>query len=473
METVQTSRRRGLICAAIGTLAVVFLSGCAELNKAPMGKVSMAPSAPLSLACSANPASVFPGEPVTLTAAGSSIDSRHVAYQWRAGDGTLIGAAQSLSVSTASLPAGQHTITGRVMDDRGGSASCAVSFAVKMYQPATLSCAASPTVVSPGASAQIVCNAVSPENLPLAYTFSADAGTIAASGNRATLKTEGFWGRTIDVRATVKDEKGRTATAVTRVIVEAPLMATAPPPPPPVVMATAPPPPPVLASMPPLALPQIVETGRAFLLSGDHEKPGYGLYSYLLWANNPSDQDRKRFLSVIAAFLSIPRAAVEEGTEMVVDSQGHSVPAAEAVQSQNLNVAYIPVTAVPPAQVTADWVLDHYDVARARILLSRVPKSLHGGPYIVSTLHPLRANLAVGEHCLFQNLSSPTITDDLAYQWIQLFQSQASQKDFSKPNTMANFTLNVRDQIGSLADKIPAAKAGMALWIQWISPKAH
>lgn len=461
METVQTSRHRGLTCAAIGTLAVVFLSGCAELNKSSTGKVPTAPSAPMSLACSANPASVFPGEPVTLTAAGGAIDSRHVAYQWRAGDGALVGTSQSVSVSTASLPAGQHTITGRVMDDRGGSASCAVSFAIKMYQPATLSCAASPTVVSPGASAQIVCNAVSPQNLPLAYTFSADAGTIAASGNRATLKTEGFWGRLINVRATVTDDKGRTATAVTRVIVDAP------------VMAAAPPPPPVVASMPPLALPQIVETGRAFLLSGDHEKPGYGLYSYLLWANHPSDQDRKRFLSVIAAFLSIPRAAVEEGTEMAVDSQGHSVPAAEAVQAQNLNVAYIPVTALPPAQVTADWVLDHYDVARARILLARVPKSLHGGPYIVSTLHPLRANLAVGEHCLFQNLSSPTITDDLAYQWIQLFQSQAAQKDFSKPNTMANFTLNVRDQIGSLADKIPAAKAGLALWIQWISPKAH
>jgi hypothetical protein len=38
---------------------------------------------------------------------------------------------------------------------------------------------------------------------------------------------------------------------------------------------------------------------------------------------------------------------------------------------------------------------------------------------------------------------------------------------------MASFTLTVRDQIGSLADKIPAAKAGLALWIQWISPKAH
>jgi hypothetical protein len=228
-----------------------------------------------------------------------------------------------------------------------------------------------------------------------------------------------------------------------------------------------------LAAKPPPPPPQIVETGRAFLLSGDHEKPGYGLYSYLLWANNPSDQDRKRFLSVIAAFLRIPRAAVEEGTELAVDSEGHSVPAAEAVQSQNLNVAYIPVSALPPAQVTADWVLDHYDVARARILLARVPKSLHGGPYIISALHPLRANLAVGEHCLFQDLSSPSITDDLAYQWIQLFQSQASRQEFWKPNMMASFTLGVRDQIGSLADKIPAAKAGLALWIQWISPKAH
>jgi hypothetical protein len=353
---------------------------------------------------------------------------------------------------------------GSVTDGRGTTASCTVSFIIKMYEPATISCAANPSMVRPGEIAEIVCNAVSPQNLPLAYFFSADGGTIVGKGNTAILKTDGIWGSAITVKAMVKDDKGATATALTHVIVEAPTKAAAPAPPPP------PPPAPVTAAKPP---PQIVETGREFLLSGDHEKPGYGLYSYLLWANNPSEQDRKRFVSVIAAFLSIPRAKVEEGSELAVDSEGRQVAAAESVNPQNLNVAYIPVSALPPAQVTAEWVLDHYDVVRARILLARVPKSLHGGPYIVSTLRPLRANLTVGEHCLFQDLSSPSITDDLAYQWIQLFQSQASQQEFWKPNMMASFTLGVRDQIGSLADKIPAAKAGLALWIQWISPKAH
>jgi len=339
----------------------------------------------------------------------------------------------------------------------------------KANEPATISCVAKPTLARPGQDVKIVCNAVSPQNLPLAYTFSADAGTIAQSGSSAILNTEGIWERAITVKAVVTDDKGTSATALTRIRVESPSMESAPLPPPAAAMAAPPPPAPAMAAAPP----QIVETGREFLLSGDHEKSGYGLYSYLLWSNNPSEQDRKRFLTVIAAFLSIPRAKVEEGSEMAVDSEGHQVAAAESVKPQNMNVAYIPVTAVPPAQVTADWVLDHYDVARARILLARVPKSPHGGPYIVSALRPLRANLAAGEHCLFQDLSSPSITDDLAYQWIQLFQSQAAQQEFWKPNMMASFTLTVRDQIGSLADKIPAAKAGLALWIQWISPKAH
>jgi hypothetical protein len=462
METVQTSgRQHGLRWAALAALVVALLSGCVHTKQAPMGKVS---SAPAVLACSAAPESVFAGDPVTLTAAAVSIgSSRNLVYAWKSGDGKALGASQSVSVPTAGLAPGQHTVMGSVMDDRGSTASCTASFTIKAYEPATISCAASPSFVRPGEDAKIVCNAVSPQNSPLAYTFSADAGSIVGKGNSAILKTDDFRGRMIAVTAMVTDDKGMTATTRTTVRVDDTeiVMASAPPP----QMATMLPPPPVPA--------QIVETGREFLLSGDHEKPGYGLYSYLLWWNNPGEQDRTRFLSVIAAFLSIPRAKVEEGSEMAVNSEGHQVAAAETVQPRNMNVAYIPVNALPPGQVTAEWVLDHYDVARARILLARVPKSLRSGPYIVSVLHPLRANLAVGEHCLFQNLSSPSITDDLAYQWIQLFQSQASQQEFWKPNMMASFTLGVRDQIGSLADKIPAAKAGLALWVQWISPKAH
>lgn len=208
-------------------------------------------------------------------------------------------------------------------------------------------------------------------------------------------------------------------------------------------------------------------------MSSQHEKPGYGLYSYLLWWSAPTDQNRSRYLSVISAFLSITPVEVEEGAVPAVDAQGHPAPAVDVVRPQNLNVAYIPVTAPPPQGVTAQWVLDHYDVTRARLLLHRIPKSLHSGPYIVSVLHPLQRPLAASDHVLFQNLSSPAITDELAAGWIQQFQIQASKQQFWRSNMMMSFVLNVRGQVGQLAQDIPSAKAGLATWIQWFPVPGH
>jgi hypothetical protein len=136
METVQSSgRRRGLRCAAIGILAFACFCGCAYFRKAPPAL----PTSPvlLELACSATPESLFPGERLTLTATSGSIDIRHpLAYQWKTRDGELIGAAQSIWVATRSLPAGRHTNTGSVTNDRGDSGSCAVSFTIRAIEPA-------------------------------------------------------------------------------------------------------------------------------------------------------------------------------------------------------------------------------------------------------------------------------------------------------------------------------------------------
>ena len=123
--------------------------------------------------------------------------------------------------------------------------------------------------------------------------------------------------------------------------------------------------------------------------------------------------------------------------------------------------------------MTAEWVLNNYDENRARRLLGRLPNNLRSGPYIISVLHPLKATLSPRDHFLFQNLSSPTITDDLAYKWVQQFQSQALQQAFWKPSVMTSFVLTMRDQVGALAVQIPDAKQGLATWIGWISPGKH
>jgi hypothetical protein len=395
--------------------------------------------------------SVFPGEPVTLVATAEDIDLEHLDYRWKTADGRVIGTSPSITVPTSGMSAGKQNIEASVTDRQGNSASCAVSIVIKAFAPPTVSCSADPSKVFPGDSSTISCLAMSPQNRPLSYSYIATGGMIFGTGRRATLRTTRWFARDITVHVNVTDDKGQTATADTSVTVSA-LPADA---------------------LPAAAPPAIENTGREFLLSGDSEEPGYGLYSYLLWRNTPSPQDRARYLSVISAFLLIPKASVEEGREMTVDSAGHSVPPAEVVQPKNLNVAYIPVNAVPPADVTAEWVLDNYDVNRARLLLNRVPENLNQGPYIISSLHPLRSELSPSDHILFQNLSSPSITDDIAYQWVRLFQDQALRQEFWRADMMADFVLGMRTKVSLVAGILPPTIDGLAIWIKWFSPSAH
>jgi hypothetical protein len=81
--------------------------------------------------------------------------------------------------------------------------------------------------VKPGESSTITATGVSPQNLPLTYTFSSSEGTINGSGNTATLTTTGAPSGPVTVTCNVQDNKGQTASSTTTVDVQAP-----PPPPP-------------------------------------------------------------------------------------------------------------------------------------------------------------------------------------------------------------------------------------------------
>jgi hypothetical protein len=315
----------------------------------------------------------------------------------------------------------------------------------------TISCTATPSVVSEGESATIRCSAASPQPEQISFTYSADGGTIKAQGDHAIFTANHLSSGDFAIYATAVDSQGNTEQAETSVQVWST----------PAPSAGAP-------------HPAIEDTGRDFLLSGEREKAGYGLYSYLLWPNMPEPRDRQRYLKIISAFMSIPLVQVEEGATPGVNEEGKAVPEVEAIAPTNLNVAYIPVSALPPAQPTAAWVLDHYDVVRARILLERVPRTRNhpAGPYIISVLRPLQHPLADTDHYLYQDLSSPYISQDLAYKWVQLFQDQTRKQQFWQNLSMTNFVLSIREQVGALAEAIPAAKAGLATWIQWFGPPA-
>jgi outer membrane protein OmpA-like peptidoglycan-associated protein len=190
---------------------------------------SFTPSLPVTLACSASPTSIFPGEPVTVTATAGNLDPElNVIYFW-SGSGVK-GSGTSVSVPTATLAAGSYTVKGSVMEGKPGkeglklgqTAVCMPSFTVKAYEPPTISCSASPSTIKPGETSTITAMAVSPQNRPLTLSYSAAAGTVSGSGTTAVFSSAGAPTGTTGITCNVSDDKGQTATAGTSVTVVAP-----------------------------------------------------------------------------------------------------------------------------------------------------------------------------------------------------------------------------------------------------------
>ena len=190
---------------------------------------NIVPPPPVQYACVVNPASVFPGEQVTVTGTATNLNPKKTpSYTW-SGQGLTVGGTNPTStIDTGSLQPGNYTITGHVSEGpkAGQSADCTAQFTVKQFEPPTVGCTANPSTVKPGESSTITCNGVSPQSRPLTYSYSASAGSINGTGNTATLATSGAPAGTITVTGTVQDDKGQTASATTTVNVEAP-----PPPP--------------------------------------------------------------------------------------------------------------------------------------------------------------------------------------------------------------------------------------------------
>lgn len=194
---------------------------------------SIAPPVPPTIACSANPSTVFPGDPVNVTATASGLNPKENAvYNW-SGDG-VSGKGTTATVSTGSLAPGTYTVKCGVKEGKPGKeglkpwqvADGSTTFTVKDFEPPTISCAANPTTINPGESATITATAVSPQNRPLTYSYTATAGTVSGSGSTATYNSAGAPSGTTDVTCNVADDKGHSATANASLTI-------APPPPPP------------------------------------------------------------------------------------------------------------------------------------------------------------------------------------------------------------------------------------------------
>ena len=184
---------------------------------------SIVPPPPVQYSCSASPASVYPGDPITITGTATNLNPKKKAtYSW-SGEGAS-GTEATTTIQTGSLAPGNYTVTGHVTEGAkpGQSADCTAQFTVNQFQPPTVSCSANPTSLNPGDSATITAQGVSPQNRPLTYSYQASAGSISGTGTTATLSTTGAPAGTITVTCNVADDKGQTASATTSVNIAAP-----------------------------------------------------------------------------------------------------------------------------------------------------------------------------------------------------------------------------------------------------------
>lgn len=196
------------------------------------------------------------------------------------------------------------------------------------------------------------------------------------------------------------------------------------------------------------------DTGRSFLKRVDKEPPGYGLYSYLLLGSPPTDSNRNRYLVAIGAYLH----SISEIDKL-----------ADYEDRAELNITLLPVEDAPTPGASPEWILAHYDYARSRFLLDKLPGDHARGPYVLSTLKPLGEITALSDQYLFQDLSIvPAAPPDLLYWWVQEFMAQAAQEHFRQERTASQIALRLRTTVAILAIGVPDVRQGLDTALAWI-----
>jgi hypothetical protein len=180
---------------------------------------------PVTASCTATPASVLAGEPVTVTAAGANFNPKHtLTYAWTLNGGKLDNPSLATTkVDTTGMSDGTYTANATITDPKGPKnhnvANCGANFNVNVpHNPPQVTCRANPNTVKSGETSTITASATSPDKAEITgYRFSAPSGTLTPSGNTATLDTTGLSGQTVPVTVTATDSRGLTGNCTAEV----------------------------------------------------------------------------------------------------------------------------------------------------------------------------------------------------------------------------------------------------------------
>lgn len=184
------------------------------------------PHQPPVAACSANPTSVFAGsgDSVAIHVNASSPQNDPLTYSYTATGGAVDGNGPDARWNSTGVAVGTYTITAKVDDGKGGTASCATDFKVeeRPNRPPTASLSVERSPILPGEHTGITCNGSDPDGDPLTYSYSATGGQVSGTGANAQFDATGLKPGTYTVKCTVNDGRGGAADATGDVVVQEP-----------------------------------------------------------------------------------------------------------------------------------------------------------------------------------------------------------------------------------------------------------
>jgi len=184
------------------------------------------PNHPPVAACSVSPASVYvgSGDSVAVRVNASDPDNDPLTYSYTGTGGAVEGTGPEARWNSSGVGVGSYTVTAKMDDGKGGSASCAVDIKVqeKPNHPPTAALSIERSPILPGERTGVTCNGSDPDNDPLTYSYTTTGGQIVGSGSNVQFDATGLQPGSYSVKCAVNDDRGGTADASGNVEVKEP-----------------------------------------------------------------------------------------------------------------------------------------------------------------------------------------------------------------------------------------------------------
>jgi hypothetical protein len=204
---------------ASGTRSITIIPESSTV--AETGNTTDPLAAPMQLKIIADKRAVQRGEAVNLKAEVENREAAELSFDWKTSAGSIQSNGNSATLQTSAIQltgtSQQVFVTVTVRDGRGAVKSLNqpinIMESAPRNWPPTVELIASRSRVRQGEEVVISASASDRDGDPLSYSWSSSAGQLTGSGNSYTLKTSSINPGQVEVRATVADGRGETATA--------------------------------------------------------------------------------------------------------------------------------------------------------------------------------------------------------------------------------------------------------------------